>query len=181
MTDRYLGFTEFVDTRGRALLRTACLLTGNRAEAEDVLQDALTKAALKWPRINADGNPEPYVRKILYTVAIDRWRWRNRRVQEKLGSTPDRATRDDPGAAVDRRLVVSAALARLTPRQRQVLILRFYEDLTEAQTADTMRCSVNTVKSQTRHALQRLRQLAPELAEAFGAQNIENGAEEVRA
>jgi DNA-directed RNA polymerase specialized sigma24 family protein len=61
-----------------------------------------------------------------------------------------------------------------------VLVLRFYEDLTEAQTAQTMRCSVSTVKSQTRHALQRLRQLAPELAEAFGAQAAENGSEEVR-
>jgi RNA polymerase sigma-70 factor (sigma-E family) len=180
MTNRYSGYTEFVEARGRALLRTACLLTGDRAEAEDVLQDALVKAALKWPRISRDGNPEPYVRQILYTVTIDRWRWRNRRAPEQLGLSYDRPTKDDAGADADRRLIVSAALARLTPRQRQVLVLRFYEDLTEAQTAQTMRCSVSTVKSQTRHALQRLRQLAPELAEAFGAQAAENGSEEVR-
>jgi RNA polymerase sigma-70 factor (sigma-E family) len=181
MTDRYQGFTEFVDARGRALLRTACLLTGDRLEAEDALQDALTKAALKWSRINADGNPEPYVRQILYTVTIDRWRWRSRRAPEQLGAEPDRVPHHDPAGDVDRRVIVSAALARLTPRQRQVLVLRFYEDLTEAQTAQAMRCSVGTVKSQTSYALQRLRQLAPELAESFGAQPTENGTEEVRA
>ena len=184
MTDRYAGYAEFVDARGRALLRTACLLTGDRSEAEDALQDALVKAAIKWPRINRDGNPEPYVRQILYTVTIDRWRWRNRRVPEQLGLTHDRPTPEDSGADAERRVIVSAALARLTPRQRQVLVLRFYEDLSEAQTAQTMRCSVSTVKSQTRLALQRLRELAPELAEAFGAASVENGTEyekEVRA
>jgi RNA polymerase sigma-70 factor (sigma-E family) len=181
MTDRYAGYREFVEARGQALLRTACLLTGDVADAEDALQEALTKSAMKWPRINRDGNPEPYVRQVLYTVTIDRWRWRSRRAPEELGLTHDRSTNDDPVADADRRLVVSAALARLTARQRQVLILRFYEDLTEAQTAHTMRCSVSTVKSQTRLALQRLRELAPELAEAFGAQPTENGTEEVRA
>jgi len=181
MTDRYSGYTEFVDSRGRALLRTACLLTGDRTEAEDALQDALVKAAAKWPRINADGNPEPYVRKILYTVTIDRWRWRNRRIPEQLGSAPDRLSHRDPGHDVDQRLVVTAALARLTVRQRQVLVLRFYEDLTEAQTAHAMKCSVSTVKSQSRLALQRLRELAPELGDAFGTETIENGTEGVRA
>ncbi|HEX5017293.1 MAG TPA: SigE family RNA polymerase sigma factor [Actinomycetes bacterium] len=184
MTDRYAGYREFVDSRGGALLRTACLLTGDRTEAEDALQDALVKAAMKWPRINRDGNPEPYVRQILYTVTIDRWRWRNRRAPEQLGISHDRAVEGDPGGDVDRRLMVSAALAKLTPRQRQVLVLRFYEDRTESQTAQTMRCSVSTVKSQTRLALQRLRELAPELAEAVGAVPLENGTQfenEVRA
>ena len=173
MSDRYAGYTEFVDARGRALLRTACLLTGDRVEAEDALQDALVKAAMKWPRINRDGNPEPYVRQILYTVTIDRWRWRSRRAPENLGITHDRASTEDTGSDADRRVIVSAALARLTARQRQVLVLRFYEDLTEAQTAHAMRCSVSTVKSQTRLALQRLRELAPELADAFGVQPVE--------
>jgi RNA polymerase sigma-70 factor (sigma-E family) len=188
MSDRYAGFTEFVEARGRALLRTACLLTSDRAEAEDALQDALTKAAVRWPKITADGNPEQYVRQILYTVTIDRWRWRARRTPERLAASIERGALDDPGGAVDRRLIVSTALARLTARQRQVLVLRFYEDLTEAQTAEAMRCSVSTVKSQTRHALQRLRQLAPELADAFNVQAagqttdpIDNGTQEVRA
>lgn len=181
MADRYAGFADFVAARGPALMRTASLLTGDRGHAEDALQEALTKAALKWPSISRDGNPEPYVRQALYTVVIDRWRWRGRRAQESLGETPDRPVIDH-SADADRRLVLREALARLTPRQRQVLVLRFYEDLTETQTAHAMRCSTSTVKSQTRHALARLRELAPELAETFDhAMPAADTTEEVRA
>ena len=168
MADRYAGFAEFVDARGPALMRTASLLTRDVGHAEDALQEALTKAALKWRSINRDGNPEPYVRQVLYTVVIDRWRWRSRRAPEVAGEPPDAALPTDSFADVDRRLVMRDALARLTDRQRQVLVLRFYEDLTEVQTAHVMHCSTSTVKSQTRHALKRLRELAPELADAFG-------------
>jgi RNA polymerase sigma-70 factor (sigma-E family) len=182
MADRYAGFADFVAARGPALMRTASLLTGDRGHAEDALQEALTKAALKWPSISRDGNPEPYVRQALYTVVIDRWRWRSRRARESLGETPDRASHVDVGSDADRRLVLREALARLTPRQRQVLVLRFYEDLTETQTAHAMRCSTSTVKSQTRHALARLRELAPELAETFDrAMPAADTTEEVRA
>ena len=180
MADRYAGFDEFVAARGSALMRTAFLLTADRGHAEDALQEALTKAAMKWRSIN--GNPEPYVRQTLYTVTIDRWRWRSRRAPESTGEIPDASASTDVIADADRRLVLREALARLTPRQRQVLVLRFYEDLTEVQTAHVMRCSVSTVKSQTRHALQRLRELAPELAETFDrAPTTENGTEEVHA
>lgn len=182
MADRYAGFADFVAARGPALMRTASLLTGDRGHAEDALQEALTKAALKWPSISRDGNPEPYVRQALYTVVIDRWRWRSRRAQESLGETPDRPADGDHSADADRRLVLREALTRLTPRQRQVLVLRFYEDLTETQTAHAMRCSTSTVKSQTRHALARLRELAPELAETFDrALPADDTTEEVRA
>jgi RNA polymerase sigma factor (sigma-70 family) len=136
----------------------------------------LTKAALKWPSINRDGNPEAYVRQVLYTVVIDRWRWRSRRAPEVAGEPPDAALPADSFADADRRLVVRDALNKLTDRQRQVLVLRFFEDLTEVQTANVMHCSTSTVKSQTRHALQRLRELAPELAETF-----DHATEEVRA
>jgi len=88
-------------------------------------------------------------------------------VREVFGSVAD-APAVDGSEAVDRRVVLQAALARLTPRQRAVLVLRFYEDATEVQTAELLDCSVSTVKSQTRHALGRLRVLAPELTEAFG-------------
>jgi RNA polymerase sigma-70 factor (sigma-E family) len=180
MADRYAGFAEFVDARGPALMRTASLLTRDAGHAEDALQEALTKAALKWPSISRDGNPEPYVRQVLYTVVVDRWRWRSRRAPEVAGEPPDTALPTDVFADADRRLVLREALSRLTARQRQVLVLRFYEDLTEVQTAQVMHCSVSTVKSQTRHALQRLRELAPELSDAFGAEPS-NGTEEVRA
>ena len=168
MTDRYAGFADFVAARGPALMRTASLMTADRGHSEDALQEALTKAAMKWRSIK--GNPEPYVRQVLYSVVIDRWRWRGRRVPESTGELPDSATSTDAIAEADRRLVLREALARLTVRQRQVLVLRFYEDLTEVQTAHVMHCSTSTVKSQTRHALQRLRELAPELAEAFGVE-----------
>ena len=167
MADRYEGFETFVAERGPALMRTASLLTGDRGLAEDALQEALTKVAMRWPSVRAEGDPEPYVRRALYTVVVDRWRWRSRRTPERLGEVPDAHGSPDHSADADRRVAVAAALGRLTPRQRQVLVLRFYEDLTEAQTATVMHCSVSTVKSQARHALQRLRTLAPDLVEAF--------------
>ena len=109
-------------------------------------------------------------------MVVDRWRWRSRRAPEVAGEPPDAALPADSFADADRRLVVRAALGRLTDRQRQVLVLRVFEDLTETQTAHVMHCSPSTVKSQTRHALQRLRELAPELADTF-----DNASEEVRA
>ena len=180
MADRYAGFGDFVAARGSALMRTASLMTSDRGHAEDALQEALTKAAMKWPSIRE--NPEPYVRQALYSVVIDRWRWRSRRAPEATGELPDTEMPADVIADADRRLVLRDALARLTVRQRQVLVLRFYEDLTETQTAHVMHCSVSTVKSQTRHALQRLRELSPELAGEFSrSRSSENGTEEVRA
>jgi len=177
MGDRYEGFEAFVSMRGAALMRTASLLTGDRGLAEDALQEALTKVAMKWPKVRAGGDPEPYVRTVLYTVVVDRWRWRSRRPPEQLGDVPDRPSSTDPTSDADRRLTVRDALAKLTDRQRQVLVLRFYEDLTEVQTAAVMGCSVSTVKSQTQHALGRLRVLAPGLVDAFGGHT----GEEVRA
>lgn len=159
------GFTAFVGARSAALGRTALLLTGDRQLAEDLLQEALARTAARWERVVAGGDPEPYVRRILYTCAVDGWR--RRRVREVLGPVPE-ATGAHDGDAAERRIVLRDALARLTPRQRAVLVLRFYEDATEVQAAELLGCSVSTVKSQTRHALGRLRVLAPELADAFG-------------
>ena len=120
--------------------------------------------AARWERIAAAGDPEPYVRRVLYTCAVDGWR--RRRLREVLGAVPDAPGRGD-AEDTDRRLLLRDALARLTARQRAVLVLRFYEDATEVQTAELLGCSVSTVKSQTRHALGRLRVLAPELEAAF--------------
>lgn len=153
------GFLEFVRARTPTLARTAFLLTGDVQLAEDLLQSALARAAARWGNIHTD--PEPYVRRILYRERVN-W-WRRRRVPETLSAAvPEMAA---PGDDVERRLVMAQALRRLTPKQRAVLVLRFYEDRSEAATADILGVSVGTVKSQTRHALARLRALAPELAD----------------
>ena len=165
--DRYEGFAEFVHARGRALARTAYLLTGDHQHAEDLLQAALAKAAMRWPSI-VGGSPEAYVRRILYTQQVSIWR--RRRPRELLSAAPPdpRAGAPDPADATAVRLAVERALARLTRRQRTILVLRFFEDLTEAQTAEALGIGLGTVKSQTRDALARLRAVAPELADLVG-------------
>jgi RNA polymerase sigma-70 factor (sigma-E family) len=161
-------FAEFVRARSAALARTAYLLSGDRHLAEDLLQEALSRAAERWRALVRDGrDPEPYVRRVLYTRAVDGWRRRRRRPEVLSQAPPELGSPGDDAEAVARRLVLRDALLRLTPRQRAVLVLRFYEDRSEVETADLLSCSVSTVKSQTRHALGRLRVLAPELADTF--------------
>lgn len=158
------AFRAFVSSRRPRLLRAAYLLTGDAGLAEDLVQTALFRTALGWKRIAAGGDPEPYVRRILYNEHVSSWR--RKAPREVLGSAPPEqlAAADD----VERRLVLREALLRLTPKQRAVLVLRYYEDLTESQAAAVLGCSPGTVKSQSRHALARLRELAPELAGLFG-------------
>lgn len=151
------SYDAFVAGRYTALRRTALVLTGNHHDAEDLVQTALMKAAGVWGRISE--RPEPYVRRIMYHENISRWR-RRRVAEEPLG--PNDSAMEHVDGTVDR-VVLAAALARLTPKQRTVLVLRYYEDLTEQQAAAVMGVRVGTIKSQTRHALQRLRQLAPDL------------------
>jgi len=154
-------FHAFVVARTPALARTAYLLTGDAHLAEDLVQTALFKAAKAWHRI--EGDPEPYVRRILYTQNVS-W-WRRRRLKEQaLGGYDAPAATADP----DLRLSLEQALARLTERQRTVLVLRYFEDLTEVQTAHALGISAGTVKSTTRQALARLRTLSPDLAELIG-------------
>ena len=129
--------------------------------AEDLLQDALARVAQHWGAVARDGNPEAYARRVLYHRAVDTWRARRRRPALVGAPLPEPAERGDLFADSDRRLLLQAALARLTPKQRAVL--RFYEDRTEAQTAAVLGCTVSTVKTSTRGALERLRVTAPEL------------------
>ncbi len=104
----------------------------------------------------------------MHNLAIDRWRRRGIRPREVSdGGRPELARPGDDAETSTRRLILRAALERLTAKQRAVLSLRFYEDLTEVQTAEILGCSVGTVKSQTRHALERLRVLAPDLLDVF--------------
>ena len=149
------GFDAFVRDHAAALVRGAFLLTGDRQLAEDLVQTVLAKVALRWARIVAEGDPVPYVRVAIVRTAIG---WRRRRWWGEVPSSPlpDRAG-GDTTAAVAGRDVLRRALLTLPPRQRAVVVLRFYEDLSEAGTATALGCSVGTVKSQTAKALARLR------------------------
>ena len=150
---------EFVSARGAALSRAAYLLTGDHQAAEDLVQDTYVVLVQRWQR-SGTVDPEAYVRKILYSRFVDGWR--RRRLRELPWASPPDAPSGDEVGTVSDRLTLRDALARLTPRQRAVLVLRFYEDLTEVQAAAVLGISPNTVKSQTRVALQRLRELAPD-------------------
>ena len=160
------AFTAFVVARGPALLRLAWLLTADTDAAQDLVQEALARVVPRWDRI-ADGAHEAYVRTAVRSIWVDGWRRRRGARLDVVPEVPDAAAPDgSDGAAA--RLTLEEALARLTARQRAVLVLRFYEDLSEAATAAALGVSAGTVKSQTSHALARLRVPAPELAEAFG-------------
>ena len=157
------SFEEFVAARSISLGRVAYLLTGHRHDAEDLLQTALIKVAMRWNRVE---EPEAYVRRVLYTQAVSRWRLRGRK-PEVLTDQPLDEGGVEGGVESDweTRVVLDQALRGLTPKQRAVLVLRFYEDMSESQTAAMLECSVGTVKSQTRHALERLRVMSPHLVQ----------------
>jgi RNA polymerase sigma-70 factor (sigma-E family) len=155
------GFEEFVRRRGRSLLRLAWLLTADREAAQDLGQEALARTVPQWDRVTAGGDPEPYVRTVIRNVWIDSWR--RRPFDLVAGDVPDRPSSEPGVDGVPDAVAAAAALARLAPGQRAVVVLRFYEDLTEVETARLLGCSASTVKSQTRDALARLRLLAPEL------------------
>ena len=159
------SFEEFVAARSVSLGRVAYLLTGHKHDAEDLLQTALIKVAMRWSKVD---EPEAYVRRVLYTQAVSRWRLRGRK-PEVLTDQP----LDDGGVESDwaTRVVLDQALRRLTPKQRAVLVLRFFEDCSEARTAEVLGVAVGTVKSQTAVALRRLRELAPELSDLVTLQN----------
>ena len=162
--DREVELRDFVSARGAALSRAAYLLTGDHQAAEDLVQETYVVLVRRWQK-SGRVDPEAYVRRILYSRFVDGWR-RRRLLELPWSSPPDAAGGDEVGTATDR-LTLAAAVARLTPRQRAVLVLRFYEDLTETQSAAALDISPNTVKSQTRVALQRLRELAPDAVATF--------------
>lgn len=157
------SFEAYARARTAALSRIAYLLTGDHHLAEDLVQQTFLRVAGRWRRVVAGGDPDPYVRRVLYHQHISWWR-RTRRITRVPLAGTDRPVPD----AADRVAVtvaVQGALARLGPRQRAALVLRYFEDLSEAQTAEVLGCRVGTVKSQVRDGLARLRVLAPELAE----------------
>ena len=155
------SFDAFVAARSRALVRTAYLLTRDHALSEDLVQTALAKAWFHWSRIRED-NPEPYVRRILVTTYSSWWRRR------WTGEIPTEELPESMAPAGEDRIDLWDAIGRLPRRQRAVVVLRFYEDLTEAETARLMGSTVGTVKSQTAKALAKLR-LDPALASSTPA------------
>jgi RNA polymerase sigma-70 factor (sigma-E family) len=142
-------------------MRTAYLLTGDAHQAEDLLQSVLLKVLRRWSRLSRVERPEAYVRKALLNQHIS-WRRQRGRIELPTADPPDRPYSSEDPTIV--RLVMRRALMRLPPRQRAVIVLRYYEDRTERETAELLNCSIGTVKSQAHYALARLRELAPELA-----------------
>ena len=150
---------QFLAERGDHLLRTAVLLAGSKEAGEDLLQAALERLLRRWPAI--EGNPEGYLRRTLYHLAADRWRqqsaWRR---QLRLLRPGLAAAAADPFAEVELRDSLVRLLRQLPPRQRAAIVARYWEQLSEAESARVLRCSVGTVKSATARGLRRLRELS---------------------
>jgi RNA polymerase sigma-70 factor (sigma-E family) len=158
-----LEFDQFVGNSADGLLRAASLITWDAAEAEDLVQECLFRVASRWPRVRKMDHPAAYARTVLVHLALDEGKRRTRRRNELHEAAARRMDEheDDAAARVLGRVEASAdllaALGELPPRQRAALVLRYFEDLSEAETADAMGCSVGTVKSTTSRALERLR------------------------
>jgi RNA polymerase sigma-70 factor (sigma-E family) len=148
-----IAFDDYAAVRWSRLVRTAYLLTRDRALAEDLVQTALAKTWLAWGRIGDD--PDPYVRAVLVNTYTSWWR-RKWRGETPTAQLPE-AAGTDQHAAYDERHTLRLALDRLPRRQRAVVVLRYYEDLSEAEVARILGCSVGTVKSHASRALARLR------------------------
>jgi RNA polymerase sigma-70 factor (sigma-E family) len=150
--DEFAGFVAADATR---LLRIAYLLTGDQTAAEDLLQDVLERMYVAWPRVD---NPFAYARTALARHAANRWRTRARRPQVSLVDA-DHPWNPDEAARTDDRDELMRGLAELPAGQRAAVVLRYLEELTEAETAAALGCSVGTVKSQTARGLAKLRAL----------------------
>lgn len=159
-THGYEELARLVAERGDGLLAAAVLLTGDRPSAEDLFQHALERVMRRGARLR--GDPEGYLRRTMYHLAVDRWRGLVRR-REVYGRSAD-AEVADHADGVELRSELMRALRRLPPRQRAVLVLRYFEQLSEAEAARVLGCSVGTVKSSSARALRRLRDQIDDLA-----------------
>ena len=151
-------FREFMHARWPRMVRLAYGLTGDLGHAEDVAQSAFARAYASWARVRRSGNPEAYIRQIV--INENRNRFRKQRVGEQLTDSPPEYGVADATRESDEHSDLIAALQKLGPRQRAVIVLRFWMDMTEVETAATLNCSVGTVKSQASRALATLRQSA---------------------
>lgn len=155
--DDEAAFAEFVTREWSRLVRVAHLLTGDPGRAEDLVQQTLVKVHRHWRKVHREGSPYAYTRAALVNESTS-W-WRRKRVPESLGDIPARADRDprDAYAGVDNRDALIGALRSLPPRMRAIVVLRYYDDLSEAETAAALGISVGSVKSQTSRGLERMR------------------------
>lgn len=176
------AFAEFVQARSRSLHRTAYLLVGRRGLAEDLVQETLVKTYVAWPRLREPAALDAYVRRTMTTTAIS-WSRRKSWGETPVEEMPDRGAAGDAELLGERDLVWSAVLD-LPARQRATLVLRFYEELSVARTAEVLGCAPGTVKSQLSAALSALRDRLtahyPELVDQLVAElthGAENGLE----
>ncbi|HEY1989567.1 MAG TPA: SigE family RNA polymerase sigma factor [Acidimicrobiales bacterium] len=157
------SFESFVAGHSDGLLRTAYLVVWDIGEAEDLVQECLLRVARRWSRVGSMAFPAAYARRVLLNLALDTSRRRSRRRSELSGSSvAGPVDREDPTARqpfvdVEARTMLLSVVGDLAPRQRAVLVLRYFEDLTEAQTAELLGCSIGTVKSTASHAIDRMR------------------------
>jgi RNA polymerase sigma-70 factor (sigma-E family) len=151
-------FDQFVATHVDDLLRTAYLIVWDDGEAEDLVQECLFKVARRWPRVRRMDQPRAYARKILVNLALDGARRRAQRRRELEPEAPAGLIAADPLPALEARAELIQALGQLQERQRAVIVLRYFNDLTEAQVAEVLGCSPGTVKSSASRGLARLRE-----------------------
>jgi RNA polymerase sigma-70 factor (sigma-E family) len=151
-------FDQFVAAHVDDLLRTAYLIVWDEGEAEDLVQECLLRIARRWPRVRRMDQPRAYARKILVNLALDDARRRMQRRRELEPAEPTNLFAADPLPAIEARAELLQALGQLPERQRAVLVLRYFNDLTEAQVAEVLGCSPGTVKSSASRGLARLRE-----------------------
>ena len=165
------GFREFVQAGSRRHLRTAYLLTGNAADAEDLLQIGLARLVRVWDRVSQSGDADAYLRRVLVNAHVTRGRrlWRR---EQPTDAPPDRLGRD-PYAALDERDRLRRALAGLSPGERRAVVLRHVEDLPEAEVARLLGCTVGTVKSQSSRGLAKLRRTLEMASDPLSAMALE--------
>ena len=154
VVDARLG--DYVRGQWPALVRYATALCGDPTEAEELVQSALVRVAVRWPFVRDKDNPDGYVRRAIVNGYLTTWR-RVRSRETRMAEPPEVAVAADVSVGVDDVMTVRRALAGLPPRQRAVLVLRYLEDRSEQETAELLGCSVGTVKSQTSKALAKLR------------------------
>jgi RNA polymerase sigma-70 factor (sigma-E family) len=155
----YTGFNRLLRERSPAMLRTAFLFTGDHYLAEDLLQAALTKTYLRWGNLREEAAGEAYVRKVMASI-YTRWYRRKWNAEYPTENLPERGVLDNPYGASEDRLLAAQLLASLSRRQRAVVVLRFYEDMSERDVAEALGMSVGTVKSTTSAALGKMRTLS---------------------
>lgn len=163
--DRVAEFDEYVSASQTRHLRTAYLLSGDRHLAEDLVQNAFAKLYLAWHRVRSRESLDAYVRRIIVNENTSWHRRAWRRNETAVDEIPERPNPGDPNHEFDLRDGLWPLVQRLPARQRAAVVLRYYEDLTERETAEILKCSVGTVKSQTSRAIATLRAAYEEVSE----------------